>query len=73
MREASWAALRGLYAREGLGSGREAAEAAEPQHDATQPLLVTQAHFEEALLKVTPSVSEADRLRYERLRSRLES
>jgi SpoVK/Ycf46/Vps4 family AAA+-type ATPase len=52
----------------------DAAEAPErlPEQGAP-PLQVTQAHFDEALLRVTPSVSAADRDRYERLRSRLES
>jgi len=70
LREASWAALRELYAAEGLSCGREAAEA--PEAAAGAPLQLTQAHFEEALRRVTPSVSAADRERYERLRSRLE-
>ena len=69
VREASWAALREGFARDGLASGRAAAEAVEA---AGAPVSVSQAHFEAAVGRVAPSVSEEDAKRYDRLRARLQ-
>lgn len=70
VREASWAALRATYADEGVSRGCEASHA--PEAPVREALCVSQQHFEDALLRVSPSVSEEDRRRYERLRNRLQ-
>jgi ribosome biogenesis ATPase len=74
VREASWAALRAIYAAEGAGAGADAATVPEPGLGTIAPaaLQVTAAHFEEAVQRVQPSVTEADRARYDRLRNRLQ-
>jgi ribosome biogenesis ATPase len=74
VREASWAALRAIYVSEGVAATADAAAQPEPglATIAADALRVTAAHFDDALRRVTPSVTEEDRKRYDRLRNRLQ-
>jgi ribosome biogenesis ATPase len=68
VREASWAALRAIYRTEGVASTADAAGQPEPGLETihADALRVTVAHFDDALQRVTPSVTEEDRRRYDR-------
>ena len=74
VREASWAALRAIYRTEGVASTADAAGQPERGLETihADALFVTVAHFDDALQRVTPSVTEEDRRRYDRLRNRIQ-
>ena len=76
VREASWAALKEAYAAEAPAGALLASAAAAAGGAEVGPvagLAVTAAHFRAALARCSPSVSEEDRRRYERLRNKLSS